>query len=278
MLFSERQGFKPVRQQLQIDSIDEALKNALWNVLYSFLYTTLRQPSNLSQTLYVRIWVDFFKKTIDTIPAVYGGEIDRREIIGLVKSKFFSNKNEWYYPYDLIDFVALYSAEDFMESMNSALKREMSAYRFIDKKLVQVTSEEEIEEIEGALQITEDKYKPVNQHLKAALTKLSDREKPDYRNSIKESISAVESLCKKITGDDKATLGEALKKLKKADQLHLALTEAFLKLYGYTSDEGGIRHALIDDAKDIDFAEAKFMLVTCTAFVNFLISRAETTI
>jgi hypothetical protein len=39
------------------------------------------------------------------------------------------------------------------------------------------------------------------------------RKATDFRNSIKESISAVEAMCQILTGDDKATLGQALKKL-----------------------------------------------------------------
>ena len=40
---------------------------------------------------------------------------------------------------------------------------------------------------------------------------MTDRKTPNYRNSIKESISAVEALCKIITENEKATLGKALK-------------------------------------------------------------------
>lgn len=46
-------------------------------------------------------------------------------------------------------------------------------------------------------------------HLQEALEKLSPS-KSDYRNSIKESISAVECLCREITGE--STLDKALKK------------------------------------------------------------------
>ena len=45
------------------------------------------------------------------------------------------------------------------------------------------------------------------------------------------------------------------------------------KLYGYTSDEGGIRHSLLEQSS-IDEAEAKFMIVACSAFVNFCIQRS----
>ncbi|GAI53088.1 unnamed protein product, partial [marine sediment metagenome] len=51
--------------------------------------------------------------------------------------------------------------------------------------------------------------------------------------------------------------------------LHPALEKAFDSLYGYTSDEGGIRHALMG-VPDLDFEDAKFMLVSCAAFINYL--------
>ena len=55
-------------------------------------------------------------------------------------------------------------------------------------------------------------------------------------------------------------------------KLHPALKQGFLKIYGYTSDEGGVRHAEGMFVSDVTFEEAKFMLVSCSAFVNFLIS------
>jgi hypothetical protein len=45
-----------------------------------------------------------------------------------------------------------------------------------------------------------------------------------------------------------------------------------LKIYGYSSDEGGIRHALTG-VSNIDHADAKFMIVSCSAFCNFMIEK-----
>ena len=46
---------------------------------------------------------------------------------------------------------------------------------------------------------------------------------------------------------------------------------AFEKLYGYTNNpDTGIRHALIDDTNIPTSAEATYMLVTCSAFINYL--------
>ena len=60
-----------------------------------------------------------------------------------------------------------------------------------------------------------------------------------------------------------------IKKLEDEIQLHPALRTAFSSLYGYTSDEGGIRHALME-SENVRFEDAKFFLVVCSAFVNFV--------
>ncbi|MBY0098678.1 hypothetical protein [Mesobacillus maritimus] len=57
-------------------------------------------------------------------------------------------------------------------------------------------------------------------------------------------------------------------------QMHGALREGFLKIYGYTSDGDGIRHALIEEPS-LSFEDAKFMLVACSAFVNYLVVKSE---
>jgi hypothetical protein len=100
---------------------------------------------------------------------------------------------------------------------------------------------------------------------------LSNKGKPDYRNPIKESISAVEALCKTINNDEKATLGVALKSLEKKGLMHPALTSAFSSLYGYTSDAQGIRHALTEKS-NLSSADARFMLISCSAFINYVIA------
>ena len=49
------------------------------------------------------------------------------------------------------------------------------------------------------------------------------------------------------------------------------LQVAFEKLYAYTNNKTtGIRHALMEDTESPGFDEAKFMLVACSAFVNYL--------
>ena len=70
-------------------------------------------------------------------------------------------------------------------------------------------------------------------------------------------------------------LGPALAKLEKSGAIHPALKQAFEKLYGYTNDEKGIRHAQLNDPSNVTDHEAVFMLGACASFVTYLINRAR---
>ncbi|ACI21649.1 AbiJ-NTD4 domain-containing protein [Thermodesulfovibrio yellowstonii] len=273
-LFSQRKGLKPVKSVMQIDSMDSDLRNGLWNSLVIFYWDQVKGdwlPNYTNVNLLLKIlWLDYFKKPIDTIKNYW--EYTYEEI-----RKYFFNC-PWYEVYDFIEFIANNYPEErtnqkFMDFCNSILEKELSAYRFVGGKITQITSEVEISQIEEALEVTSP-FKAVNIHLKSALDLLSDRKSPDYRNSIKESISAVEAICKLIVKDEKATLSEALKKIDDKLPLHSALKKAFDNLYGYTSNAEGIRHALLNEP-NLSFEDAKFMLVSCSAFINYLINKAQ---
>lgn len=193
-----------------------------------------------------------------------------------MKNRFLDS--QWYEVYDLLEFLADSGAhpgvrERFIDSVNPLLKEELSGYGFVSGRSVPITSEEEIAAIEKALALP-DSLKPVREHLNQSLTLLARRKQGHYRNSIKESISAVESLRKIIVKQGKATLGPALNAVEKQTKLHAVLKQAFQKLYGYTSDAEGICHALMDQPT-LDIEDAKFMLVSCSAFVSYLVAKAQ---
>ncbi|RZK22872.1 MAG: hypothetical protein EOO56_07020 [Hymenobacter sp.] len=273
MKFSERLGYKPVKEQLQLESIDSELKNSLWSVYLEVFLKSLKNWSHEpALAKYCRaLWLHLFKLPIDTSAVYNDNTVYDVDIFQFLREYFFDGNRKWYEIYDLLEFSASFASTDFIEIINAILDREKSAYRFVNKQIIPITSKIEIDELEKSISST-DIYKPVNTHLNSALKFLADKQNPDFRNSIKESISAVESMCKIFTKNDKATLGDTLTQLEKKGHLHPALKKAFSSLYGYTSDAGGIRHALIEGDRSIRFHEAKFMLITCSSFINFIIS------
>ncbi len=278
MRFSERYGHRKVRDIVQIESIDEPLKNALWSLMKVHIWDQVRASTGIYGGYYIsadtnretyalcqRLWFNYFKKPLDTL------DHDWSEVLKQLRTYFF--KCEWYELYDFIEFCANnYERHQFKErftsSCNAALEKEMSAYRFIDGLISQITEQEQLDEIEKAL---EESRGPVHTHLRRSLELLSSRETPDYRNSIKESVCAVESLVGLVLGS-KGTLGQLIKKLEDEINLHPALKAAFSSLYGYTSDGGGIRHTLLE-SENIRFEDAKFFMVVCSAFINFVESK-----
>jgi hypothetical protein len=135
--------------------------------------------------------------------------------------------------------------------------------------MTDITNEYELQQVQ---EVVRSQYGSCSNHIKKAIKLMYDKDKPDYENSIKEAITAVEAICQIILNNNKTTLGEALKLLEKDGlKIHPALKDAFIKLYGYTSDENGIRHAGGLDEPKSTFEEAKYMLVSCSAFVSYLI-------
>jgi len=271
MKFSQRKGITPILNEIQINSINDSLRAQLWNVIYIQLFDVNDSESvifksgwetiiTLGQGLYIR----YFKKPIDKLSR------NSDQVIKEIREYFFSC--QWYEVYDFIEELLLMFKETplydkFENKINIFLEREFSGFRFIDGICTDIISETEISEIKDALE--DDKFRAVQEHITRAIELLYNREKPDYRNSIKESISAVESIAKEISSNPKAKLGEALNVIEREKKLHPALKEAFSKLYGYTNDADGIRHALMEEST-LTAADAKFFLVSCSAFINYL--------
>lgn len=283
MNFAERNGFNKSKE-IQINGIDENLRNRLYNIYNKYLnYSTSKDSAE------------------EYICDRLGYSIVEENSEENIKNTFYCDSNCWYSPYDIIEYLLLYKntqceeekkrtqgyyncnncgdacyifnwKNSIINQINDLLEEEKSGYRLVNNQFVPITNEQELNSITEACNTP---FMPVNTHLNKALSLYSDRKLPDYENSIKESISAVESICCIISGEGSTTLGKALKKLEDSGvNIHPALKNAFEKLFGYTSDSNGIRHGG-DDFKNAPAEDAKFMLVSCSAFVNYLIEKKQ---
>ncbi|MDA8052202.1 MAG: hypothetical protein M0002_19735 [Rhodospirillales bacterium] len=286
MIFSERYRFVPERAALQVAEIDTALRNRLLTRLDQFILFSRWQNKYVGwhdrleykdlapdiQGFVFRFWDQYLKKPTASMPSMVS---DIREEMRTVLANCW-----WYQLYDFLEFclstfpfsAAASRKEDFVGKCNDVLSQEKSAYRIVANQVTRITDLQEVSAIEEAQDLG-DRFATVSLHVNAALRLLSDRKNPDFRNSIKESISAVEAMCGIVAGGKRPTLTDAIAALEsKGVTVHRAQRDAFVKLYGYTSDAGGIRHAMLEEAT-LDFDDAKFMLVACSAFVNLLKAR-----
>ena len=90
-------------------------------------------------------------------------------------------------------------------------------------------------------------------------------------NVCKESTSAVEGVCKELIGLPTHS-GAGTQRTARKKGLCTKISKTHSHLYSWTSDHGGIRHS-IKDADKVERADAQYMLVTCSAFVNCLFTR-----
>jgi hypothetical protein len=264
--FSDRIGKTVPKTILQLDAIDKDLRNGLWQACIE-RHIKRHNPDysydHVFRNLMIDIYVNFFKRASDTIPFGH----DRG--ISVIRDWFFSA--EWWNVYSFIEFLFRHKDDSFLRRVTFFLEREKSGYRVVNGRLAAISDAIEIEAVSDASSVG-GPFSSAASHMKTAVSLFSQKPSPDYRNAIKEAISAVEATARIVTGHQKATLGEALKRIDDKMTIHPALRDAMNKLYGYSSDEGGIRHALLTEST-VDEAEAKFMIVACSAFVNFCVQR-----
>ena len=111
-------------------------------------------------------------------------------------------------------------------------------------------------------------------HLRKAAKAINEQR---YEDAVRESIHAVESVARTIDPKGEKDLSHALRSLEREGVLkHKALRDAIMKIYGYTSDEEGIRHPLLDQGKAaVDLDDAVFMFSACAAFAAYMVNRSE---
>jgi hypothetical protein len=158
------------------------------------------------------------------------------------------------------------SLEELRNAINETLSDFSSPWRIIGDGFAPISDEQQVKEIDAALNVP---LKPVKEHLENALQALREPSPTAARDSIRESIHAVESMCGLLTGETNESLGKALNKLKGKIAIPGELENVLHKLYGFTSNSEGVRHAVFDEAK-VTLREARLMVVTCSAFITYL--------
>lgn len=222
------------------------------------------------------VWTDFMNRRADK----YVGGINMREF-DAVQVCLLNKKNKWYKKLDCVevaiefmrthytDSIRKKVVEDFVQEIDRQFERLKYGYRIVQGKIVDIISDIEIQSINKSVEANANNN--VSVHMLQALNLYALKPNPDYRNSIKESITAVETLFRELTNE--STFGKAYGKIKKQISIHPRLEEMIQKMYDYTNQkETGIRHAKVEDDNTYlpTAQEATLMLVICSATINYV--------
>ena len=300
LTFSQRNGLKPIRELIQKDKFDKETQNRLLNYIFQVLVNSkiYSEPESLNPSTimistnkikikpsYINFIIDFYEKILNKpihkireFKFLYNTEINylhkdeqiSNYIFYLSEFYIFDLKEIWFNSKynEQLDIIEIFvkAFPETRKNFNNLFKELSVGYRIINNQITDIINEEEIKSIE--------KSSEKSNHITKAMNLLYGKEK-DYKNSIKESISAVEQVCKEVTGQDNSTLGQCIPKLEEKLKLHPSFKEMLKNAWKYTNDESGIRHSEKDKKTLVDFEEAKLILIFCSGIVNYLKEKVE---
>jgi ribosomal protein L14 len=270
--FSQRTGLEPIPPQLNLGEVSAELRRLIF--YYINLEIERESRSGYESTYFADDWervamdfhVLFCKEDPDTF------ENSPYKLNQLLK--LFTQRSKIGGLFDLVEFFVRHArcSDELKSDLASAFVRTRAAYRTVDGQIVAIGTEEQAAAFERAIADAEaNNAGAARKHLIAAGLALRNS---DWAGSVRESIHAVEAMALRLAPGT-TTLGPALAALEKQGHLHGGLKAAFGSLYGYSSDEEGIRHALVfKEEAQVDEADALFMLGACASFVSYLLARS----
>jgi hypothetical protein len=278
LTFEQAEGAEPLPAQLKLRELSPQLRARLWQVFIGGIDQNIHWGNsafNENNTVFGE-WVQIFydkhvfrdHKMADDFSSIY------ENVVPPIK-KMFSN-GDYLKVFGFTEWVLRHPSCPYglSSQVDQVLQDCLAAYRVIDgDTIVPISSEEDLSNIKRAIaDLAASEFGGARKHLRDAASELSAGNWPA---SIRESIHAVESVAR-VLDPTSNTLAPALATLEKSIRLHGALKAGFGNLYGYTSDEKGVRHALLGDgAPQVDETDALYMLGSCAAFVSYLINKAR---
>jgi hypothetical protein len=276
LTFEQAEGAAPLPAQLQLKEISRELRARLWFVVYEYLKrATIDDDMGYSRSHLDNDWSAILYNY--HVVHDHGMADEFTNIADELTSKLktvFSSGN-YVRIFGFLQFVLRHPRcpPQLARHINGALSDARAAYCILDQQtIVPVASDAERVVLEQAFaDLTATEFRGARGHLNTAGSELTAG---NYADSIRESIHAVESVARTL--EPSGMLSEALSKLEKSAAIHPALKRGFLSIYGYTNDEKGIRHPLLDDPQaKVDEADALFMIGACAAFVSYMIHKAR---
>lgn len=269
LTFEQAEGAEPLPSQLQLKELSQKLRALLWQLVYN----------SISREFFDGVSCGTKWDSILYNYHVMNKHLPADEFIGVEATipylKRIILKGDYISVFGFLQWVIRHKEvpDGFASALELILVQCGAAYRIMDQRTIfPLASEHEGAALQLAFSdLSHSEFRGARSHLIAAGTKLTEG---DYASSVRESIHAVEFVARILAPTGK--LSEALAELERSVAIHGGLKKGFTAIYGYTSDEKGIRHPLIDEAESkVDEADALFMIGACASFVSYIIQKAR---
>ena len=279
LTFSQRYGYAPLPKPMQLEELSADLRREIWNETRNWIFS-ISSYDEAEGFYFHGNNARFFERVLGKLLQQPEDEIDisYEAVMDLLKNWIL--KRPFNEVLDLIESIANdnESWAKFATPIRESFERYVVAY-YLDMshhpyQFIPRTNQAQGDATRKAMEtISEGGMKGAETHLRQAADHINAQR---FADSVRDSIHAVESVARQIDPKSK-TLGPALNALEKAGLInHSALKGAFSKLYGYTSDEQGIRHALLKkDSPDVGLDEAMFMFGACASFAAYLVNKHQ---
>lgn len=265
--FSKRHGYNPPEAEITVrQDAPEDLRSAVVDIAYECGF----KPSDLRQ-LVCRVL---------RLAPNRDNWSERPNIDGEVRQNL--EDCPWYKVYDVIEAVyerlqasgrqltgprneAVLASSFFHDEINAHFRERGIGWQLADGQ-IEVRGAESFEEaVHGGRDALEEAGKATAaSELHEALGDLSRRPDADVTGAIQHAMAALECVARDATGDQKATLGELIKR--HPDLFPKPLDQSLEKAWGYASEAG--RH--LKEGKTPAFEEAELIVGMCGSVCRYL--------
>ena len=275
LTFAQAEGAEALPRQLKLKEVSQELRASLWHLIYESLVKHREYHQFAGASLRVPWSAILLRKHVFRDHRMADKFENLFEDLSRDLRQVFE-QGGYVQVFDLLQWLLRQSDSPINpKHVQAALETSRAAYRLLDdyRTIVPIADEAERQTLNCAFaDLAASEFHGARAHLQNAAQLLTAGKSAD---SIRESGHAVEAVARMITGA--GSLGDALNELQKNAYIHTALKRGFAALYGFTSDEKGIRHPLLDEGTaNVDETDAIFMIGACAAFVSYLINKHRT--
>ncbi|MDE0555215.1 MAG: hypothetical protein OXI24_13415 [Candidatus Poribacteria bacterium] len=277
--FSQRHGYEPLPECMRLEHLSKKARTAVYNIIVDLVSGIWRNNvDSPAPRMCRRAMASCLDKNIREVGVLKDQILD--ELQSFVCDSPFNKV------LDLLEYMAGYDDDQnfgestvlnarlsrFSKDINNAFDKHGVAYMFMldTSTICPRTSMEQGVTIQNAVATLKNHKLPSPvTHLRNAASHLDLGE---YADAITDSIHAVESVVRFFDPENSQKLGDAVDSLKGKGVLkHPALAKGIKSLYGYTSDEEGVRHALVFEPEaNVDINDAMFMFGACASLAAYL--------